>query len=90
MQCFFHKNEQYAINYIQTGCTMLPPPACASRQRMPVRMSTRTRPTSNPTYQFWIVVLRNVLLIRHGYSSARDYCGLPGLIDIILVEPLIL
>ena len=24
------------------------------------------------------------------YSSARDYCGLPGLMDIILVEPLIL
>jgi hypothetical protein len=23
------------------------------------------------------------------YSSARDYCGLPGLIDIILVDPLI-
>jgi REP element-mobilizing transposase RayT len=24
------------------------------------------------------------------YSSARDYCGLPGLIDIILVDPLML
>jgi putative transposase len=24
------------------------------------------------------------------YSSARDYYGLPGLIDIILVEPLML
>ena len=24
------------------------------------------------------------------YSSARDYCGLPGLIDIILVDPLVL
>ena len=23
------------------------------------------------------------------YSSARDYCGMPGLIDIILAEPLI-
>ena len=22
------------------------------------------------------------------YSSARDYCGLPGLIDIILIDPL--
>jgi putative transposase len=24
------------------------------------------------------------------YSSARDYCGIPGLIDIILVEPMVL
>jgi REP element-mobilizing transposase RayT len=24
------------------------------------------------------------------YSSARDYCGLPGLIDVILVDPLML
>ena len=24
------------------------------------------------------------------YTSARDYCGLPGLIDIILVDPLVL
>jgi putative transposase len=23
------------------------------------------------------------------YSSARDYCGLPGMIDIILVDPMI-
>ena len=23
------------------------------------------------------------------YSSARDYCGLPGLIDVILVDPLV-
>jgi hypothetical protein len=23
------------------------------------------------------------------YSSARNYCGMPGLIDVILVEPMI-
>jgi len=23
------------------------------------------------------------------YSSARNYCGLPGLIDVILVDPMV-